>query len=116
VGRQTELEEILDQVEGSEDHVKVVSLYGQGGVGKTTLSRYLTCHGVSRCLPFQPFRFSSLLIAYHVVLSQAYRGGYGLGLSRWPVLHSAERLDAKPHQGTPPDPCGRAVSQAHSYR
>lgn len=40
VGRQTELEEILDQIESSDDHVKVVSLYGQGGVGKTTLSRY----------------------------------------------------------------------------
>jgi hypothetical protein len=51
------------------------------------------------------------------VLSQAYRGGYGVGLSRWPVLHSAERLDAQPHQGTPPlpDPCDRAVSQVHSY-
>lgn len=40
VGRQTELEEILDQIESSDDHVKVVALYGQGGVGKTTLSRY----------------------------------------------------------------------------
>ena len=48
MGRQTELEEILDQVEGSEDHVKVVSLYGQGGVGKTTLSRCV-CGGARAC-------------------------------------------------------------------
>ncbi|KAL6043429.1 NB-ARC domain-containing protein [Balamuthia mandrillaris] len=41
VGRKGELEEIIATVEQSEEHVKVVCLYGQGGVGKTTLSRRL---------------------------------------------------------------------------
>jgi len=47
VGRKHELLEIIQHTERSEDNVKVVCLYGPGGMGKTTLSRRLAANMTS---------------------------------------------------------------------